>query len=122
MKMAEISCLLSVATCPLTSNFTSSSEMVILSVSRNAYEVKIIPAINPITIALIGTQYPSHDSTQSSAHLKGTNGNLINQSAIMRENQPSTAPNTGGIIMSVSLSPFDNPRTVLSINVYRLFS
>src|SRR5690625_6327213 len=121
MKMAEISCLLSVATCPLTSNFTSSSEMVILSVSRNAYEVKIIPAINPITIAIIGTQYPSHVSTHSSAPLKGTNGNLINHSAIMGENQQRMPPKTGGLIIRFVFSPFSNQRTVLSFNVYHLF-
>src|SRR5690625_2392526 len=96
--------------------------MVILSVSRKAYEVKIIPAINPITIAIIGTQYPSNVSTHSIASLKGMNGNLINHSAIIGANQPSTAPKIGGIIMSVALSPFDNPRTVLSFNVYRLYS
>src|SRR5690625_6489892 len=96
--------------------------MVILSVSRKAYEVKIIPAINPIPIAIIGTQYPSHVSIHSSASLKGMNGNLINHSAIIGANQPSTAPKIGGIIISVALSPFDNPRTDSSFNICRLRS
>src|SRR5690625_4158056 len=122
MKIVKMSFFSMVLTLPLTSSFTSASEIVTLRDSLKAYEVKIIPAITPTIIAIIDTQYPSNVEIHSRGPSKGMNGTFINQSAIVGTNQPINAPIIGGIMMSIAFSPLDNPKTASLFNIHRLFS